>query len=347
MEETLKLSIIIPVYKVELFLEKCIESIRNQTYRNLEIILVDDGSPDNSGKICDEYAKCDSRIKVIHKKNGGVSSARNTGLSVSQGDYICFIDGDDWIETNTLETCLKEILRNKAEMCLFNYEEVYKDGKSIVRDSIPGSKSFFQDLNNIDTLYKYMNWTAIWNFLIKASLVKNIRFDESLWIGEDTVFKFQIYKHLKRFCYQREPLYHYRIRPESCTGLLHYDLPEIIYKRYQMMLGIIQKGGYPENAQEVINSIELIRGMPAVIELAFNGKISFKCNYKIIEHYINTAYFKNAIQNHNKDLEGNFIKAILIFGKPSRLAITLMYNIHKIKQKIIPTYRGWAIKEDK
>ena len=93
-----KLSIIVPVYNVEQYLDKCIKSILNQTFKDFELILVDDGSIDNSGEICDEYAKKDSRVKVIHKKNGGLAAARNTGLIIARGDYVGFVDSDDWIE---------------------------------------------------------------------------------------------------------------------------------------------------------------------------------------------------------------------------------------------------------
>ncbi|OUQ56652.1 hypothetical protein B5E58_10530, partial [Tyzzerella sp. An114] len=96
--ENKKISVIVPIYNVEKYLNRCVDSIINQTYKNLEIILVDDGSPDNCGKICDEYAKKDNRIKVVHKENGGVSSARNVGLNIATGDYIGFVDGDDWID---------------------------------------------------------------------------------------------------------------------------------------------------------------------------------------------------------------------------------------------------------
>ena len=104
-------SVIVPIYNVEKYLEKCIESIVNQTYKNLEIILVDDGSPDNCPAICDEWAQKDSRIKVIHKKNGGLSSARNAGLEVSNGEYISFVDSDDWLDENTFEEVYNNFLK--------------------------------------------------------------------------------------------------------------------------------------------------------------------------------------------------------------------------------------------
>ena len=106
-----KVSIIVPVYNVEKYVERCIESIIKQSYKNLEIILIDDGSKDNSGKICDEYAEKDNRIKVIHKKNGGLSDARNTGLNIADGEYICFIDSDDYIHKDLVKDNLEKLIQ--------------------------------------------------------------------------------------------------------------------------------------------------------------------------------------------------------------------------------------------
>lgn len=107
--ETKKISIIVPIYKVEQFIDKCIDSIVNQSYNNLEIILIDDGSPDRCPEICDEWAKKDSRIKVIHKENGGAASARNAGLEIATGDYIGFVDSDDWIDKDMYEFLIKQL----------------------------------------------------------------------------------------------------------------------------------------------------------------------------------------------------------------------------------------------
>ena len=113
------ISIIIPVYKVEPYLRNCLDSIVNQTNRNLEIILVDDGSPDKSGDICDAYAAADERIIVIHQNNQGVSAARNAGLDIAKGDYILFVDSDDWIEQETCEAVLDLALKNNADLVCF------------------------------------------------------------------------------------------------------------------------------------------------------------------------------------------------------------------------------------
>ena len=122
-----RISVIVPVYKVEPYLRKCLDSIVNQTYRNLEIILVDDGSPDNCGRICDEYAERDKRIRVIHQKNGGVSSARNEGLKIASGDWIGWVDSDDWIEPDMFEYLLENAKKSKADIAVCSRKEWYKD----------------------------------------------------------------------------------------------------------------------------------------------------------------------------------------------------------------------------
>ena len=121
------ISIIIPIYDVQCYLRKCIDSVINQTYKNLEIILVDDESPDNCGEICEEYAKKDNRIKVIHKKNGGLSSARNAGLDVCTGEYVSFIDSDDFVEETYIEELCNMIEKNEADISMANRYKVQDD----------------------------------------------------------------------------------------------------------------------------------------------------------------------------------------------------------------------------
>ena len=120
-------SVIIPIYKVEKYLRKCIDSVLNQTYQDFEIILVDDCSPDNCPKICDEYAKTDGRIKVIHKENGGVSSARNAGIKIANGEYLSFIDSDDSVEENFLQILVEGLENNGADLCTTKHKKVFEN----------------------------------------------------------------------------------------------------------------------------------------------------------------------------------------------------------------------------
>ena len=127
-----KISVIIPLYKVEKYIRGCIDSVISQTYRNLEIILVDDGSPDACGKICDEYAEKDSRIKVVHRKNGGLSAARNTGINFATGKYIAFVDGDDHIHPDMYSQLHFSILQSGADIAICNFLYVDESGKKII-----------------------------------------------------------------------------------------------------------------------------------------------------------------------------------------------------------------------
>lgn len=183
-------SIIVPVYKAEGFLNKCIESIVGQTYGNLEIILVDDGSPDNCPAICDEWAKKDNRIKVIHKENGGVSSARNAALDIASGDYIGFVDSDDWIEPDMYESLMMRIDETGKDIAVCSYYSI----------EVSGERNECRCITDKDAVCKddYFRFIVlggeggyIWNRLYRADIVKEVRFDEDIWYSEDLLFNFK------------------------------------------------------------------------------------------------------------------------------------------------------------
>ena len=148
------ISVIVPIYNVEKYLKKCIESILNQTYRYIEIILVDDGSTDKSGCICDTYEKNDSRVKVIHKKNGGLDSARKAGIRIATGDYVGYVDGDDWIEHNMYEKMMAQIDKNHEKInCVIcgiveNYEDRERSRKPYLQEGTYNRKIFSEKLKN-------------------------------------------------------------------------------------------------------------------------------------------------------------------------------------------------------
>ena len=127
-EQTERITVAVAVYNIEQYLERAVDSILNQTYRNLEILLVDDGATDNSGAICDAYAKKDPRVRVIHQKNGGLDAARNTGIEQATGTYIAFVDGDDWIDPQMYEHMLSAIREQNADLAVCRYRQVYADG---------------------------------------------------------------------------------------------------------------------------------------------------------------------------------------------------------------------------
>ena len=171
-----KISIIIPIYNVEKYLKRCLDSVVNQTYKYIEIILVNDGSPDNCGKICDEYAKIDSRIKVIHKENGGLSSARNAALDIVSGEYIMFVDSDDWIFENSLEQ-LNEYINMDYDIINFKFSFVKEKTENIIEFNGRTENSYECDLlSYIDKLFSGELDFFIWNKLYKRDLFDGVRF---------------------------------------------------------------------------------------------------------------------------------------------------------------------------
>jgi len=211
------ISIIVPIYKVEKYLNRCIKSILNQTYKNIEIILVDDGSPDNCGKICDRYANEDKRIKVIHKKNGGLSDARNAGLEICTGEYISFIDSDDWVEKNYIEVLYNLIKLKNSDIAICNYIEIF-DEKIKSLTEIEEIYTY----SNIDSLYQLMgkngvNFTVAWGKLYKKTLFENIRFPVGK-IHEDEYTTYKLLYISKKVSYTTKKLYYYLKRKDSITG---------------------------------------------------------------------------------------------------------------------------------
>lgn len=173
------ISIIVPVYKVEQFLHRCVESIQKQTYQNLEIILVDDGSPDNCPQICDQFAKVDHRIKVIHKINGGLSDARNAGIAVATGEYYCFVDSDDYIQPTMIENMLKVIKDKEIKLVIANIKTITEDGIRVVdKANSPIHKGTYTAQELLPKLYQELGWyyIVVWNKLYHRSLFEQIKF---------------------------------------------------------------------------------------------------------------------------------------------------------------------------
>lgn len=215
------ISIVVPVYNVEKYLEECVNSIFKQTYKNLEIILVDDGSKDSSSTMCDELAKKDSRVKVIHKENGGLSDARNVGIENSTGKYIQFVDSDDFIEKNMVEILYKDILENKADVTMCSHY-IYKDGEKTTDATY--KKEIF---NKIEVLQEILLDEKVrsyaWNKLFKKSLFDEIRFPKGK-VFEDIYTISPIFKKSEKVVLNDIPLYYYRQREGS---ILHNQTNEL------------------------------------------------------------------------------------------------------------------------
>ncbi|OME03476.1 glycosyltransferase family 2 protein, partial [Paenibacillus odorifer] len=210
------ISVVVPIYNVELYLYKCIESIMQQSYENIEIILVDDGSLDKSGDICDEYAKKDNRIKVIHKENAGLSSARNAGIHISKGSYICFIDSDDWINKEFINMLFLKIIEYDADVVVCGF--IYEYGEKNIENNFKSSHEFLDSHEALKNLYNenYLNMTVAWNKLYKKQLFDTIQYEVGIINEDENVIHEILYKSSKIICINK-CLYHYRMRENSIT----------------------------------------------------------------------------------------------------------------------------------
>lgn len=236
-----KLSIIVPVYKVEQYIHKCVDSILNQTFTDFELILVDDGSPDDCGKVCDEYAQNDNRIKVIHQKNSGVSVARNKGVEVATGEYIGFVDSDDYISPKMYSVLMNAALNTDADIIKCGYQEFDDFGLGKVRD-FKGKPNLIVDRNDIlECYFESVLFIVVWNAIYKRELIKDVKYPVGV-IAEDNYVSGMYLACAQKVYIVDEVLYFYRYNASGlskceepkgcpldvvvCYSMLHEDLKE-------------------------------------------------------------------------------------------------------------------------
>ena len=214
-----KISVIVPVYKVENFLDRCVESIVGQTYKNLEIILVDDGSPDNCPAMCDGWAEKDSRIRVIHKENGGLCSARNAGMDIAAGDYLGFVDSDDCIEPDMYQLLVENAVSTQADISrcgIFVDEE--SRGNGICVDCEYAKRTVIDRHTFVNGLVQGGHVRGVvWNKIYRADAVKEIRFDKQDGASEDILFNDRVSANISTCVCMDEPKYHYIRRVGAIT----------------------------------------------------------------------------------------------------------------------------------
>lgn len=305
-------SIIIPVYNVEKYLCRCIDSVINQTYNNLEIILVNDGSQDNSARICDEYKEIDSRIVVIHKQNGGLASARNAGLKVVNGDYILFVDSDDWINKETVEELLNIAITNKVDFVRFTPVTAGYPDKS---DGTPvnfGTEDFME--NGIYDREKIKNdifprlfvtpqltmgpIVAAWRSLYKAEFLfnNNLYFYEDVKYSEDAIFSARVVYACERFYYLKGGYYYnYFYNTSSITKSFkkdRWDVCKLLSKSFKDEFKDKEDFDftnqfYLEDIYNILNAL----GQSKYIS-------SFKDRYIYIKNIFNDSFTKESIKYH-------------------------------------------------
>lgn len=210
-------SIIVPVYKVEKYLSLCVSSILSQSYRNIEVILIDDGSPDNSGAMCDQFGLLDNRVKVVHKLNGGLSSARNEGLDIADGKYVVFVDSDDWVHTDYISTLYNLLISEEADISVCNFIKTSDEKVSLNQRNVN-----VHLLSNLEAVEKlcgelYEQLVVAWGKMFKLTLFNGIRYPIGK-VHEDEYTTYKLLYKAKKVVVTNQVLIFYRQRPDSIMG---------------------------------------------------------------------------------------------------------------------------------
>lgn len=261
------ISIIVPIYKIDRFIGVCIESILNQTYRNLEIILVDDGSPDRCPEICDLYARKDSRIKVIHKQNGGLVSARKAGILAAQGEYIGYVDGDDWISPKFYESLYTSIEDCNADVAIAGFSRDLFDKRDTILNSIPSGvyvglsiESLKKQMISVGPFFTHGITTYLWNKLFRREVIvqHQLACDESITIGEDAAVTYPTLMDCTKIVITDNCDYHYRQREDSMLKQSSNYQEE--YMRLLSLYNFMKQelGSYPEKYNLLQQTEDLI-----------------------------------------------------------------------------------------
>lgn len=320
MENCSLISIIVPIFNVANYLQECLDSILIQTYPYLEILLIDDGSTDQSPQICDQYAKEDARIKVVHQQNGGAANARNRGLELATGDYICFIDGDDRIKKNYIERLLDSLEVNEADISVCAYQYLYKN---VIEHESMNPIGIISEKEFIRRFLEDWKCGLLWNKLFKSSLIDNIRFEEGHKI-DDEFFTYQVIMNANKIVVMNEELYVYRMRASSVMQSKGTNYEKMIQDRFDYLTKRYLRVGekYPDLKQEYLENL-----IDNYIRLINDSRSSME----FFEH------MKQQIREYESELKGSkinfFLKRALkkaLKSKYQPLKISVKENSDKI-----------------
>lgn len=287
-----KISVIVPIYNVEKYLKRCVESILKQTYQNIEVILVDDGSSDGSGKICDQFAERDDRIKVIHKKNGGMSDARNAGLDMATGEYIAFVDSDDWISSVMFERLYAALKKHGTELVvcepIYAYE-TYIDEQQLSGKSFELNKREAMELLIEDRKFR----SVVWNKLYAKRLWSDIRFPKGKHY-EDVHIVYKIYDMCEKIAFLDQGLYYYFQRSQSIVHSAniesHMELVYAVEERAKF-LQLKYPDMLPRLSASVISAVLIVYREAGIYQIKLD-KDTKKYMRKKIDTYKNKDMFQ-------------------------------------------------------
>lgn len=313
------ISIIIPVYNVELYLKQCLESVINQSYRDIEILLIDDGSTDKSRVICEEYARKDSRIHVYYKQHEGPAEVRNFGLKKAKGDYIGFVDSDDYIDLNMYQSLYELCKKYDADISIINYAAFTDE---VIRHQDMSNKESVFDKEKILKLFieensEYMITPAIWSKLFKKEIVSELEFPKGKVCAEDFWFVTQAFIRAGRIAYLNKELYYYRQRPGSImtnTELMEkriMDEIELYEKRVELLKELGSKD-LTDSGECALYKRMILRYGELIERKVENSECAQSLRRQICD-YRKNVNIKKCIKTEKKQ---NWVKAIIMYGYP-------------------------------
>ncbi len=320
------ISIIVPVYNAEQYLSCCVDSLLNQTYTDLEIFLVDDGSTDQSAAICDNYAKIDGRVQVIHQKNAGVSAARNAGLTLARGEYIAFADADDFMGADQCETLVHLMQRANAQMAICGFCYEYSNGvaEAKCKESVEKVMTAHEAIGQM--LMADLFEGHLWDKLFCRSLLTDLSFDPTICIHEDMLMVYRYLKRCQTVVYSSEPKYHYYIHKESaCQGKFTPKFLSSLYAVETMQQDIKKEG---EKDLSLWIDVKYVRTcLSILLKLIHNPQR--KNYYATIEQKLN-AHYSSEILSHLEPMNKLFCRAARVGYWPLRF----FYDLYE-------TYAKW------
>ncbi|MCR8925007.1 glycosyltransferase [Priestia megaterium] len=344
-----KVSVIVPIYKVENYLHRCIDSIINQTYTNLEIILVDDGSPDNCGKIADEYEEVDSRIKVIHKKNGGLSDARNYGMKHATGEFTIFVDSDDWLEKKMIENMVNSSSEYKADVVQSAFYYAYED-KLLFDNRYYSINNAPIILDNQTLMHELVINEKVKNFawgkLYKTRIIKDIPFKKGV-LFEDVFWTHKVMCKVNTFLLLHQPLYNYYQRDDSIVSTYtprNLDIIKGLKERHDFI-----EEFYEELTNESYKSILKMSLIHYNLLLA-NRKIDRDGLYrKEIQKYIqnNYRFLKKSVENDSHLIQQLYLFSVHPYCNVLFLGLRKLLRKLKLFPQPVGLQRIDLLKKDK
>lgn len=312
-------SVIVPIYNVEQYLERCIKSIQNQTYRNLEIILVDDGSPDNCGEICDRYATEDERIKVVHKNNGGLSSARNAGIAVAQGEYYLFIDSDDCIAVNMVERMYSVCKYNDTDITICGYQRFSEDEEISLIDTSKKEKLTILDKDEaMSRIYsRGVKYVVAWNKMYRKTLFDDVSYKEGK-LNEDEFTTYKLYGNSNKIAEIDDVLYFYFYNGNSITTNEKYIVSRDLFEAFDECIEYYT-GRYPKSLH--------------FIKKAYLDRIISRCRMAISLTTPKHEYCKELVQFYRKKYKLFSTDVSGIGYRLFYISYRLYFAILKIKER--------------